>query len=431
MADNIARLQATGKQKYLNYDIRQPFKVTPQNIASNLQMVTSQSEFQKTGFLYPSYKILDTQNQYDKTLVHQIKQTLEFKLDIEPNCTVPVLFLFLQYRNNNTNVTKNITHTSPMSNIEQVTLSIGNNPRYIVKRDEIYLYNCIRLSHGDKMFTNLIDNLGISSSYDIDANTNTIPPGSNSKWYFFAIPLFANLNIPFNVLTNNTNQCIIKIDFDAGKFILPSSPNTAYTDLNLYDCKLIASQTFIPPMQYQDIIKNNLIEYRINDTQQSTIFTLDTTSLLNDSRQSIKVTARQGGCSLFLIGLRERNNPLTLASFLTINNISIKRKDGSRVKNQAFNTDILRNLCTMDLDTGEFFLKKDIVAFTFDAKIDQMIVLNHHGAVEVMEDEFYIDFEVLDKTNLGITKSYELLVMMYQPKLLRVNVASQDIEIKF
>ena len=35
MADNIARLQTTGKQKYLNYDIRQPFKVTPQNIAGN------------------------------------------------------------------------------------------------------------------------------------------------------------------------------------------------------------------------------------------------------------------------------------------------------------------------------------------------------------------------------------------------------------
>ena len=92
MADNIARLQATGKQKYLNYDIRQPFKVTPQNIAGNVQMVTSPSELQKTGFLYPSYKILDTQNQYDKTQVHQIKQTLEFKLDIEPNCIVPVLF---------------------------------------------------------------------------------------------------------------------------------------------------------------------------------------------------------------------------------------------------------------------------------------------------------------------------------------------------
>ena len=102
-------------------------------------MVTSQSELQKTSFLYPSYKILDTQNQYDKTQVHQIKQTLEFKLDIEPNCTVPVLFLVLQYRNNNTNVTKNITHTSPMINVEQFTLSIGNNPRYIVKCDEIYL----------------------------------------------------------------------------------------------------------------------------------------------------------------------------------------------------------------------------------------------------------------------------------------------------
>ena len=28
MADNIAKLQTTGKQKYLNYDIRQPHKVS-------------------------------------------------------------------------------------------------------------------------------------------------------------------------------------------------------------------------------------------------------------------------------------------------------------------------------------------------------------------------------------------------------------------
>ena len=77
-----------------------------------------------------------------------------------------------------------------MFNVEQITISIGNNPRYIVKHDEIYLYNCVRLSHGNKMFTNLIDNLELSFSYDIDASINTIPPGSNSKWYFFAIPLY-------------------------------------------------------------------------------------------------------------------------------------------------------------------------------------------------------------------------------------------------
>ena len=125
------------------------------------------------------------------------------------------------------------------------------------------------------------------------------------------------------------------------------------------------------------------------------------------------------------------SNTLTLATFITINNISIKRKYGSRVKNQASNTDILRNLYTMDLSTGEFFLKKDIVGYASDAKIDQRIVYNHHEAVEVMEDEFYIDFEVLDKTTLSSSKSYELLAMMYQPKLLCVNAATKDIEIKF
>ena len=383
MADNIAKLQATGKQKYLNYDIRQPYKVASMALANDLSMVTSQNEYYKTGFLYPSFKMVDPQNQFDKTVVHQVKQSLEFKQGIETNSIIPMLYFFIKYRNNNTNVTKNITHTSPMINVERVTLTIGNNTRYTVKREEIYLFNCIRLSHGDKMFTNLIDNLGLSSSYDIDASTNSIPPGGNSKWYLFAIPLFANLHIPLNILTNNTNQCIVKVDLDAGKFILPSSPNTSYSDLSLYDCKLVAAQTFIPPSQYQDVVKNNILEYRINDTQQSSVYTLDTTPLLNDNNQSIKITARNGGCSLFLIGLRERNNPLTFASFLTINNVSIKRKDGSRVKNQAFDTDILRNLNSLELDTGEFFLKKDIVAYALDAAIDRIMIMNHHGAVEV------------------------------------------------
>jgi len=77
------------------------------------------------------------------------------------------------------------------------------------------------------MFNNLIDNLGISPTYDIDPKTNNIPPASNSRWYFFAIPLFANLNIPYNMLTNNTTQCLIKVTLDDHKFILPSSPNTS------------------------------------------------------------------------------------------------------------------------------------------------------------------------------------------------------------
>jgi hypothetical protein len=318
-----------------------------------------------------------------------------------------------------------------MMNIERITLWLNNNVRYTMTPEDIYIYNCIRLSHGDKMFTNLIDNLGISNTYDIDASTNTIPPAGNSKWYFFAIPLFANLSIPFNVLTNNTKQCIIKIELDANKFILPSSPNTSYANLSLYDFKLIASQVFIPPNQYADIVKNPLLEYRINDTQQSSKYVLDTTSLLNDNSQSLKITARQGGCSLFLIGLRERNNALTFATFIPITNISIKRKDGTRVKNQAFNTDILRNLNTFDHDTGEFFLVKDMVAFSFDSHIDRMIVMNHHGAVEVMGDEFNIEFELVSKSSISSSKSYELVVMMYMPKLLRVNPSTKDVEIKF
>ena len=81
MSDNIDRLLATGKQKYLNYEVRQPYKVEGLKISQGLSMMTSQAEYLKTGFNYPSYKIFDPQNQYDKTLVHQQDgQTLEFKL---------------------------------------------------------------------------------------------------------------------------------------------------------------------------------------------------------------------------------------------------------------------------------------------------------------------------------------------------------------
>ena len=430
MADNIDRLKATGLQKFLNYDIRQSFKVDPKTVASNVNLITSQYEYAKTGFMYPSLKVISYQNQVDKTVIHQQQgQLLEFKIDIEPNCVVSNLFFFIQYRNNNTDVTKNIKHTSPIMNIESITLNINNNNRYNIKPEEIYLFNSIRLSHGDKMFNNLIDNLGISASYDIDASTNNIPPASNSKWYFFAIPLFSNLNIPWNLLTNNTNQCLIKISLNANKFILPSSPNNNYADLNLYDCKLVAAQTFIPANQYTDIISKGIVDYRINDTQQSTVQALDTTSLLNDNTQMIKITARNGGCSLFLVGLRQKNNPLSFCSYIGIDNIAISRKDGSKVKNQSFNNDIMRNLNTFENDTGEFFLIKNIVAFAFDSMIDKMMVLNYHGAVEVMEDEFYIEFQVSDKTVLSSANSYELVVMMYQPKILRLNGTTKDVSL--
>jgi len=281
------------------------------------------------------------------------------------------------------------------------------------------------------MFTNLIDNLGISNLYDIDPSTNNIAPASSSKWYFFAIPLFPNENIPWIVLTQS-NQCVIKVELDANKFILPTSPLTDYNYLQLDECKLIASQIFIPPKHYDDIVKNSLLEYRINDTQNSGKYTLDTITLINDSTMSVKVTSRQGGCSLFLIGLRERNDVLKFCSFIPINNVAIRRKDNSKVKNQAFNTDILRNINAFDHDTGEFFLIKELVAYSFDSAIDRVICMGHHGGVEVLEDEFYIQFEVPNKgTVLNINKSYELVVQMYQPRLLRVIPANSDVDIKF
>ena len=131
-----------------------------------------------------------------------------------------------------------------------------------------------------------------------------------------------------------------------------------------------------------------------------------------------------------LIGLREKNNPLTFASFIPINEVG-KRKNGSFVKNQTFNTDILRNLNTFEHDTGEFFLVKDLVAFSFDSMIDRMIIMNYQGAVEVLEDEFYVEFKVLDKTNINSAKTYELVFQMYQPRLLRVNATTKDVSINF
>ena len=132
-----------------------------------------------------------------------------------------------------------------------------------------------------------------------------------------------------------------------------------------------------------------------------------------------------------LIGMREKNNPLTFVSFIPINDVGIRRMNGSYVKNQTFNTDILRNLNTFEHDTGEFFLKKDLVAFAFDSMIDRMIIMNYQGAVEVFEDEYYIEFKIQDKTNINPAKSYELVVLIYQPKLLRVNGMSKDVEINF
>ena len=57
--------------------------------------------------------------------------------------------------------------------------------------------------------------------------------------------------------------------------------------------------------------------------------------------------------------------------------------------------------------------------------------MNYQGAVEVLEDEFYIEFKVLDKSNINPAKTYELMVLMYQPALLRVNAASKDVKIIF
>ena len=96
--------------------------------------------------------------------------------------------------------------------------------------------------------------------------------------------------------------------FAENKFILPSSP-TSYADLSINECKLIASQVFIPSNHYKDIVSSGINDFRMNDTTSSSIYQLDTTSLINDSQQSVKITAREGGCNLMLIGLREKITP--------------------------------------------------------------------------------------------------------------------------
>lgn len=51
--------------------------------------------------------------------------------------------------------------------------------------------------------------------------------------------------------------------------------------------------------------------------------------------------------------------------------------------------------------------------------------------VEVMDDEFNFDFELVNKSAINSAKSYKLVVQLYQPKLLRITQSTKDIEIKF
>jgi hypothetical protein len=288
-----------------------------------------------------------------------------------------------------------------MANIESITLLVNGQNRYSVKAEEIYVYNSVRLSHGDKMFPDLIDSLGISADYNIDPVTNNISPGSLSRWYFFAIPLFSDGYIPWKILTE-AGQCVIEVKLKSNSFILPSSPGT-YADLELYSSKLIAHQLILTPEHYASILKNPYTYSRINDTKKSTIIQLSNTSLLNDAVQSVKISSAPGPCCMFLIGLRERNNPFAFASYLPINNVAIERRDTTTVKNQSFNTEILKTLNAFENNTGEFFLKKELVCYSFDALMDAIILTNYHGGWEVMEDEYFAKFTV-GKSLVGSAK---------------------------
>src|SRR5688572_24199143 len=119
MSENIAKLAASGAQPYPTYDVKQPFAIKASPINANMNAFMSQNEYLKDAFLYPSYRTCDYNNQVDKTKVFQIKgQTLEYKLDFEANALVSQMFVFMRFRNTNTDVTKNITHTCPIANIQ-------------------------------------------------------------------------------------------------------------------------------------------------------------------------------------------------------------------------------------------------------------------------------------------------------------------------
>ena len=142
-------------------------------------------------------------------------------------------------------------------------------------------------------------------------------------------------------------------------------------------------------------------------------------------------TRRDKEFAVYCLSDSGKNNLLAIVSFIPINDVGFRRMNGSFVKNQKFHTDILRNLNTFEHDTGEFFLTKDLVAFSFDSMIDRMIITNYQGAVEVLEDEYYIEFKIQDKTNINPAKSYELVVLMYLPRLLRISAVTKDIDINF
>ena len=49
----------------------------------------------------------------------------------------------------------------------------------------------------------------------------------------------------------------------------------------------------------------------------------------------------------------------------------------------------------------------------------------------MLEDEFNIEFELVDKTVINYVKTYEVVIMMYVPKLLKINSLVKNLEINF
>ena len=80
-------------------------------------------------------------------------------------------------------------------------------------------------------------------------------------------------------------------------------------------------------------------------------------------------------------------------------------KNGTEVKNKTMNTDILRCLNICEHDTGDFLLKMNLVAFAFDLLIDRIILMEYHRDVEMLDDEYTIEFELEDKSIIDSNKT--------------------------
>jgi hypothetical protein len=420
------------KYSYLNYGIRAPLHAQAQRPVNNGgYIVTTAEEADKISIYNPRERIITSTNVKKNETVFQEVKDYEFVLQTDDYCVCPNIFGVIRLKNKNTTAGKNILHTAPMVNVKVVSIEIAGNTWYHTKKDEIYIHHCIRLSHGDKMFSNLIKKFGISTDYDIDPITNDIAPGETNE-YMFCLPLFANQKIPWRYITKTSNEVVIKITLDKNCFITAASPNQDKDDVILDDFYLSVHELQIPPEIYE--LETNYpgkyLQFRVNDTRESANVDLST-STLRTGKYTVEINSKQGPVSLFLFGLREKDNIETFADFIPIDDLEITTKSDKRLKEKTWKTDVMKVLQVYDTQMGEFFLKKNIYAYAFDANVAQIVVKGHHGNVEFMEDLYKISFTIPNATSvINPSKQYELVILEFKPKLLNLYPEKHSLEVK-